>query len=1546
MDRGGLGVEKEITKNVTDYLTTFFVGNRIFTKLLSEVVNNRNNQNYLEALGLPSNTELFIFCEERFGVFSYVLQPKSDFKVVINGNEEIYESHAIENGDYITISTKEVMFKVLFISLNRLNLGYRKYLITSGTNIFIGRAQTNDVTYSFSNFFSREKQLAIRIDKDGNGYVEDLKRTLGVYVNGVKTNSQELHIFDEVYVLGLSIVYMGDFIAVRDFMLQSSLELKTVFNVKPLVSSTIQKEYYVTTPRILKSLECEDIVVDSPPNKPTVDGTPAILVLGPSVTMATVMLASIGVSIGNAISGKNLAALIASSVMAVGMLAGAIMWPMLLRSYQKKKVIADESFRKERYMAYINDIEKLIKEKNNKSITILNKVLCPSPDFLTSIFDSEKNRLRLWERNFGDEDFLRVRLGLGNRVSNTIVKFQRKGFRLHEDVLENLPSALAEKYRELKNVPLTLDIFNNRAIGMIGNEDNTNNALNSILLNIISLHSPEDVKVIIVASHRNASKLNKYKNIPHIWSDDRRIRFFATNKDEVRQVFRYVDDVVRGRENLGEGAELPYFICIVIDDNLIEKEILEKYVDGSLINAGMTAILAYGDIVKLPKCCKTIIQCTDNNSGYYTRNENSNKFISYSPDKVDEQILTQFLDQLSGLKIKQEVHRRAIANSVSFLHMFKAGNVKELRIEEKWDNNNSAKSLAVPIGLTAGNEVFYLDIHEKYHGAHGLVAGTTGSGKSEFLQALILSLAINYSPNEVGFVLIDFKGGDMARPFMPKEGKAGLPHLAATISNLSGNILYRAVVSLKAEIEYRQNLFNESAIRLGIDKIDINSYHKYYKNGYLDIALPHLVVIIDEFAQLKLQQPDFLVQLVNIAQVGRSLGIHLILATQKPSGIVDPQIMSNSRFKVCLKVADKQDSTDILGKADAAMIKNPGRLFLQVGYDELYECIQSAYSGAEYIPTSAFVPDNEITVHLADNTATSIHSEKLDVSIERTGKSQLESIVAVLSDLGGKKNLSAKRLWLDVLPQKLCLIDVNTPDKGLCIASVGLVDLVRKQKQLPFNIDFTQKGNIAVYGSAGTGKTTFLHTLVYSMVGVIGYAPKELNIFAMDFGGRNLGVLSLLPHTMGIAFAEEEENVIHIIDELTNIIDSRKILFAKKNCSTFVEFRNVQDNILPAVVVLIDNMEAMRNKYIEHVDKLVKIISIAKTYGIYFVITGLTRNAIYWKIAEHISMALTFKMNDSASYFDIHNIRTPLVPEEISGRGITVIDKDVVEFQIAVTSNANTQYERMNILKHKYETISNTWSTNFQEKSFCETEQFADNELQNTKVMTQEHDNILAPIDDIMGNLVLGESLLTNSCSYGISLEEDYKLCICANGDNNLKYYLSRLLSTINKYEKKKIIFFDDVLGKYQDITSPFDYVTYIKGEKEFESNIPSLKNELNSRLSDKNQCCVPLFIVVPEFNQFFNMITDEQAGLMRKIMQLFTSPAYKVVFICGFDTNGKKNNDRLYLELIVNSKNFIISPCCYDEALLNIETLPLIRNIENRKAYVCLKDKIGVIRW
>lgn len=1541
---------KSKNNSMSDFLVTFFVEKRAISRMLSDVLKNRNNRLFQETLGLPSDFAIPFSQEEGETSVIYTLKQGFGDKYEVTLNGHPCNGYVIHSGDYFAFKNKSnsKTVKTLFIATSDIQAGYKKYKLLKDTNIFIGRTPLNDISYDFSDFVSREKHAAIRIDSNGHAFIEDLKRSVGIYVNGHLAHSQQLKPFDEVFIMGLSLIYMGDFIAVRSLKTESTLSFVTSFAVKMPNSDTEEKKYFVSTPRIMKSLDSDEVEIDAPPSPFTVDKTPAILTLGPSLTMSMVMLASLGVSITNAISGGELSTIIASGTMAVGMLLGSLMWPSLLRSYQNRRTLAEESHRKKRYSSYIADIEKSLVAKRERAVRLLNDSLCPSPEILCSMLDSESNKLRLWERSYEDDDFLAIRMGLGSRPFEVQLKIPKQGFQLYEDELRNLPVELSKKYGILNNVPLTLDVHSNHTIGIIGSQKNIRTILNETILNIISLHSYDEVKLVLVTSPKQAHTYDAFKNVPHIWSSDKKVRFFATNSDEVHFIFNIIDETVKEREASQDRDDvpIPHFVVIVTEPNLIEKEALLRYMNDAENHVGITTLFAYGDITKLPKSCKTIIQSDDTRTGYYIKNKNANRFIPFTLDNVEPSRIYSFANELSQLPIKIDSRSLGIVDRISFLQMYKAGNVDELNIESHWDNNNSAKSLAAPIGVMAGGEVFSLDLHESYHGCHGLVAGTTGSGKSEFLQAFILSLAINYSPKEVAFVLVDFKGGDMARPFMAKPFAPALPHLAATISNLSGNILYRALVSLEAEIKSRQRIFNESAAALSVDKLDINSYHKYYKGGRLETPLPHLIIIIDEFAQLKTQQPEFLAQLINVAQVGRSLGIHLILATQKPSGIVDPQIMSNSRFRVCLKVADKQDSIDMINKPDSAMIKNPGRLYLQVGYDEIYECVQSGYSGADYVPTKTYMPDEEITVQMTDNTANPIHSAKLDLSGDKSDKTQLEAVVAEIVALGQKKGIVTKPLWLDMLPEKVVLHTLERGKKGLCAATIGLVDYVRTQEQKSLTIDFIKNGHIGLYGTSGTGKTTFLQTLIYSMVCEYGYTPEELNLYAMDFGGRNLGYLSDLPHTGGVVFADDENKLSELASVLHSIIDERKRIFADNNCGTFADYRAVNKKPLPAILVLIDNFASFRDKYMDISDSFIDIISSGKTFGVYFVITGSTRNSIYYKVTEHISSYFTLKMNDPSNYLDIHNVRPPVIPEDISGRGITVVNKEIVEFQTAVAFDSETGADRITAIIQKYCELAANWQGYTPIKLDGSTDDSNDSyETTVSYYSLTPRSNPPESIYDDSRNLILGTSK-SGALMYGITLSEDYKVCICANDTESLGKFYRNILMNISQYSNRRLVFIDDDNGTFRNIVDECPLCQYVSGATALDAFIEELKPELNARLEAPEEQHEQLFIVVSEFNDFFNMITDEQAAFMRKVFQYIDAPQCGICFMCGFNVNGDKNNDRLFMSLVVNAENYILCPNCYDKASAKIETLPLVPDAKSLSCYFCLKEKNVEIRW
>ena len=556
-----------------------------------------------------------------------------------------------------------------------------------------------------------------------------------------------------------------------------------------------------------------------------------------------------------------------------------------------------------------------------------------------------ENTTLLWNRNQRHEDFLYPRLGIGNVPFQAEIVCAKKKFTLYDDSLEEKPRMIRENFNTLYNVPICVSLLKNRLIGVIGGEylKGAIEVVKNISVQIAANNCYTDVKLVYIYNGQDSANLDKWdfaKWFPHVWSEDKKIRYVASDKNEASDVLYELAKVFRHRDESGISQKpnvcKPYFVLFFINPELMEGELISKYVYDTNANYGLTTFILSDTLENLPNACEVIIENDEKYKGIYNVSAQKEEKIDIQFDAVDDGLLSDFARRLSNYYVKETETGGDIPTSLTFFEMFGAGRLSDLNVLDRWIKNRTYDNIKGIIGQKAGGAPCYLDLHEKYHGPHGLVAGTTGSGKSETLQTYMLSLALNYSPDDIGYFIIDYKGGGMANLFN------GLPHLIGQISNLSGNQVHRAMVSIKSENRRRQRVFNEYGVN------NINLYTKLYKNNEATMPIPHLFIIIDEFAELKREEPDFMRELISVAQVGRSLGVHLILATQKPSGTVDDNIWSNSKFRLCLRVQDKQDSNDMLHKPDAAYITQAGRCYLQVGNDEVFELFQSGFSGAAY----------------------------------------------------------------------------------------------------------------------------------------------------------------------------------------------------------------------------------------------------------------------------------------------------------------------------------------------------------------------------------------------------------------------------------------------------------------------------------------------------------------------------------------------------------------------------------------------------------------------
>lgn len=875
-----------------------------------------------------------------------------NIKYSIRKNKQNYSGEPLQNMDVLLIQTvNQEQISIIVKEKTSAFHSYRKYNIQNADAIFIGKSNENDIVYNFLNMVSK-KHAVIR--RTNSGYkIENLSLN-GIYVNSIRVDTEkELEFGDYINIMGLHMIYLNRIltidlqandIKVDEKKLSVYTELKERLNESGSIHTRQEgKILFHRAPRTYVKLDEERVEIEGPPERVVTRAQPLLLTIGPSVTMALPMLLGCIMMIYASQSSGGASSLYMYSglVMSVSSALIGVIWALVNIRYQKNEEKMQEQHRFEAYGQYLVEKTNQIKEKYEHTSKMLEETYHSAEQCL-NYNEKEGN---LWNRNRTHEDFIAHRLGIGDIPFQVSIDIPKKKFRLYEDELAVKPEFIKDNYEKLYGVPVTLDLAKHQLIGVVGGtaKQGAIQVARALSVQIAANNCYTDVKLGYIYNKNKIEDINGFafaKWLPHVWSEDKKTRFIASSKEDASDVFYELTKIFRTRsemtEQQKEGIPKPYYIIFISDLSLLEGELFSKYIFEKQESYGLTAILLAEHYEELPNSCEFIIRNDESFQGMYDIYERDNERMKILFDHVHEDSLDMFARRLAGIQVLEMEEGGEIPNSLTFFEMFGVNHPEELPVKELWAKNRIYENIKGIIGRKAGDVPCYLDVHEKYHGPHGLVAGTTGSGKSETLQTYMMSLAVNYSPDDIGFFIIDYKGGGMANLF------EGLPHMIGQISNLSGNQVKRAMISIKSENKRRQRVFNENGVN------NINAYTKLYKSGEAALPVPHLFIIIDEFAELKREEPDFMKELISVAQVGRSLGVHLILATQKPSGTVDDNIWSNSKFRLCLRVQDKQDSNDMLHKPDAAYITQAGRCYLQVGSDEVYELFQSGYSGAAY----------------------------------------------------------------------------------------------------------------------------------------------------------------------------------------------------------------------------------------------------------------------------------------------------------------------------------------------------------------------------------------------------------------------------------------------------------------------------------------------------------------------------------------------------------------------------------------------------------------------
>ena len=1202
---------------------------------------------------LKENKMVKIFDTEGNVLKNHILTPSSFLYLKIENSDERVILFA-ENIDY----TRQTLTRI----------------VAKEPAVFtIGRDPNNN--FCFNNRFVSNEHARLMFDGEAWS-ICDLASKNGTYVNGYRIETKKLKPGDFIYIMGLKMVVGSNYIALNNP--DEKLKIKSdsigigrtqvARNSDENIPEQPEKQFFSRSPRFRKEIEHAEVKIDPPPPLEKEETVPLALMIGPSITMGMTSVSTGLISLINGINGGNMASVIPTLLMSVSMLLGTVLWPLLTKRHEKKQRIANENRRQEKYLEYLSEIGEKFKRLSREQSDILNENLTSQGECADRVMMEKSN---LWERVLGQADFLKLRLGIGTIEMDAEVKYPEKKFTMDDDILQNAMLTLAEEPKVLHNVPISLSLTENAAVGFYGEKAATYNFMKSVILQLVALHSYDELKIMILLDKSDEDEWAFTKYIPHFWSDDKRIRFFASDDDEVKEISAFMEKNILVRQdkyNRSYADFAPYYVLISASGKLSRKcETLSKLLS-SKGNIGFSALFIGEKFNDFPKETKTVIHVNGRNTKLYDKDNTTGAQIVFDAEHADESIFGRVSEKLANIELDVNGQQYTMPSRITFLEMFNVGKVEYLNSLTRWRENNPTKTLQTPVGVNSEGELFNLDLHEKYHGPHGLVAGMTGSGKSEFIITYILSMAVNYHPDEVSFILIDYKGGGLAGAFENADRCIKLPHLAGTITNLDGASIKRSLISIQSELRRRQSIFNDALRITNEGTMDIYKYQQLYRDKVVTEPLPHLFIISDEFAELKTQQPDFMDQLISAARIGRSLGIHLILATQKPSGVVDDQIWSNSKFRVCLKVQERADSQDMIKCPDAAELTQTGRFYLQVGYNELFALGQSAWCGADYIPTDVIEKTVDTSIQVIDNIGRVVMNvmPSQKKKIGKASTKQIVSVVKYLSDLAKEENVYARPLWLEPIPERIYIDSLEskygTLSHGVYLEPiVGEYDDPFNQKQGLLTVPLSREGNCLIYGSAGNGKATFLTTLCYSLIK--NHTAEELNMYILDFGSETLKVFETAPQVGGFMTSADEEMITNLFKMLQAEMNERRSLFSDYGGDYASYYRN-SGTVIPNIVVVLNDFSGFAEQYEDFQDDFTVLSRDGVKYGIYFAVSATGTNAIRYRTQQNFRVVMTLQLNDATDYSIIVGKTDGLIPSAYKGRGLVAMDR-VYEFQTA-----------------------------------------------------------------------------------------------------------------------------------------------------------------------------------------------------------------------------------------------------------------------------------------
>lgn len=1090
----------------------------------------------------------------------------------------------------------------------------------------------------------------------------------------LEQSSGQYNVYVNVTLLsGSRQIRPGDFLTIGDVRLQVnqnclylSTKAKAIASGMPSAvlhpsGSALQYPIFIRSSRIQHQVETDEITVQQPAAQNKPENENMLLRILPTVTMMLTMLLMRGMMS----SGSNRLPMLLYVLVSMGSSIGVM---FATRMETKKKAEENEKERKNRYYNYIKQKIDEIALRRQDELRILNRIYRSTEDNLDIVRNFSRG---LFDRAPVDSDFLDIRLGRGEREAVIKVKTNEQEYRQSDDELLDIATNVVNKYKMLDDAPVVARLNSVGAIGVVGQRTWLYEMLKNMTVDLTVRHYYKELRIYYVIGEEDQEKFRWARWLKNCFdSESGTYRNILCDEESTKFHLEVLYRILSERSAVAEDKRMiwpEYFVIFVYRVDMIRNHPISQFFE-HCTPLGVRFIFMDEHEERIPRGCAQMVELDRQaNAGSLIYTVSGEKRHHFTYANIMEEWMYEIVNKLCRVEVVESNLANEMAKSITLYNLLGIQRASDLDIGKLWSQSKIEKSMAVPLGVKTKNVIQYLDIHEKAHGPHGLVAGTTGSGKSEIMQTYLINLALYFPPDEVSFLLIDFKGGGMSNLF------TGLPHLTGTITDIDGREIDRSLKSIRAELERRKELFAKAKV----NKID--DYIKEHRAGNAPVALPHLIIVVDEFAELKAEQPDFMKELVSAARVGRSLGVHLILATQKPSGVVDAQIWSNSRFKLCLKVASKEDSQEMIKTPLAAEIREPGRAYLQVGNNEVFELFQSGYSGG---PVPNIDPNvaqpfviNELNMWGKATPVYRAEAKKNSNGEEARDTSQLEVLVKYVADYFRQTGLEAPpKVCLPPLPDKVYIdnIDQNViKSVNSVVVYPALYDDPERHYQGAYEINLSQD-NTFIIGSAQMGKTMTLSTIIYTVI--MNYSPADVNFYIIDAGTMALKMFENSKFVGGVADVHEEDRIVNMIKMIQQEIITRRNRLMEHGVGTYAAYLETGAKDMPLWVLVIDNIAAFR-EYFEHYDDMLQSLGREGiAVGITMMITGSAHNNLNYRIAASFGKQFCLSCNDTGEYYTMTNIRG-FEPHRTPGCALAPLQKRWVEVQFALPLEADSEKE-------------------------------------------------------------------------------------------------------------------------------------------------------------------------------------------------------------------------------------------------------------------------------